>query len=294
MNTRLIFYSAFLMVLFSCSGKGGKSDAYGTFEATEVTISAEVPGKLVYINMEEGQEIAAGTMVALIDTTDLYLKKRALEYQQKAVSSKLTGISAQVAVQEQQKENLVTDRNRLEKLFKDKAATQKQMDDISGSLKLIDKQIQATQVQREGVVNELEGITQQIAQLNESLRKCHIINPIRGTVLGKFAESNELATMGKPLYKIADLQEMYLRIYVSGDQLPHIRLGQETEVMIDEDKTSNRKLTGTISWISSTAEFTPKIIQTKEERVNLVYAVKVRVKNDGSLKIAMPGEVNFK
>lgn len=294
MKTRLVYYLVILSILASCSGSNDKADAYGTFEATEVTISSEIPGKVLKLTAEEGQELKSGTEVGLIDTTDLQLKKQALEAQLRANGVKLESINAQLAVQEQQKNNLLVDQARLENLFKDKAATQKQLDDMSGSLKLTDKQMQATRVQKDGVMNEQDAIQQQIAQVTESIRKCHIINPVDGTVLSKYTEPSEITTPGKPLYKIADLREMELRVYVSGSQLPHIKLGQEAEVLIDEDKNNNRKLNGTVSWISSSAEFTPKIIQTKEERVNLVYAVKVRVKNDGSLKIAMPGEVNFK
>lgn len=293
MKTRLLIYLPFAVILLSCSGNKGKSDAYGTFEATEVTISSEIPGKILQLDIMEGMEIKAGTQTGLIDTLDLHLKKLALLAQQRAIQAKLSGISAQLAVQQQQKENLQIDLARIERLFEDKAATRKQLDDLTGSLRLVDKQMQATLVQREGVLNESDALAQQVAQLEEGIRKCRIINPVDGTILSKFSEAAEVVTPGKPLYKIADLREMYLRVYVSGNQLPHIKLGQEVEVLIDEDKRENRKLSGTISWISSSAEFTPKIIQTKEERVNLVYAVKVRVKNDGSLKIAMPGEVNF-
>lgn len=294
MNKKLIYYCLFAGILVSCSGKNGKSDAYGTFEATEVTIASEIPGKVLQLNVEEGMELKAGIQSGLIDTVDLHLKKLALQAQQRSVRAKLDGIGSQLAVQQQQKENLQIDLDRLEKLFKDKAATQKQLDDLTGNIRLVDKQMNATRVQNEGVVNELEALTQQIAQVEDGLRKCRIINPIDGTVLSKYTEAAEVVSAGKPLYKIADLKEMQLRVYVSGSQLPHIKIGQEAEILIDEDKNSNRSLKGNVSWISSTAEFTPKIIQTKEERVNLVYAVKVRVKNDGSLKIAMPGEANFK
>jgi HlyD family secretion protein len=282
-----------IILLSSCSGKNDKSDAYGTFEATEVTISSEMPGKIISLAAEEGTEIKAGDEVGLIDTTDLQLKRQSMVAQLLAVSTKLDGISAQLSVQEQQKENLLIEKRRLDQLFADKAATQKQLDDMNGNLKLIDKQLHATAVQKESVNHEQEALRQQIAQIVENISKCHIVNPIEGIVLAKYMEAGEIALAGKPLYKIADLREMDIRVYVSGTQLPHIKLGQQAEVLIDEDKTKNRKLSGTVKWISSTAEFTPKIIQTKEERVNLVYAVKVRVKNDGSLKIAMPGEVKF-
>ncbi|MHC1706784.1 MAG: HlyD family secretion protein [Bacteroidales bacterium] len=294
MKTTLLVYIGIALILASCSGKNDTSDAYGTFEAAEVTISSEIPGKILMLTAEEGLELKAGQEVALIDTIDLQLKKSALQAQLRSLSVKLEGFNAQLAIQQQQKENLQVEKNRLDKLFADKAATARQLDDMDGSLKLIEKQMMATRIQKEGVINEQDALQQQIAQVSENIKKCHILNPVNGTVLAKYMEPSEITSPGKPLYKIADLSEMEIRVYVSGAQLPHIKLGQETEVLIDEDKNSNRSLSGKVSWISSTAEFTPKIIQTKEERVNLVYAVKVRVKNDGSLKIAMPGEVNFK
>ncbi|MCD4698085.1 MAG: HlyD family efflux transporter periplasmic adaptor subunit, partial [Bacteroidales bacterium] len=176
---------------------------------------------------------------------------------------------------------------------KDGAATQKQLDDITGAIDLIDSQISSIKTQYSAVLSELEVINTQVEQVEESIRKCHIYNPVEGTVLEKYAEENEITTFGKPLYKLADTREMVLRVYVSGLQLAHLKIGQEVEVLVDDDKKTNRSMTGQISWISESAEFTPKIIQTKEERINMVYAIKVRVKNDGSLKIGMPGEVNF-
>jgi HlyD family secretion protein len=181
----------------------------------------------------------------------------------------------------------------LEKLLNDGAATQKQLDDINGALLLIDKQIESLQTQKQVIRNEAGAYDVQIEQVNEQIRKCYLRNPLAGTVLTKYAEANELVSPGKPVYKIADLTRLELKVYISGDQLTSVKLGQVVEVLVDNDKTTNRSLKGTISWISGQAEFTPKIVQTKEERVNLVYAMKVLVDNDGSLKIGMPGEVNF-
>ena len=185
------------------------------------------------------------------------------------------------------------DKERIEKLLKDGAATKKQLDDINGRIDLVNSQIASIKTQNVSVISELEVVNTQISQVEESINKCNIKNPIEGIVLEKYAEENEITTFGKPLYKIADMHEMILRVYVSGSQLPQIKIGQEVEVLIDKDAKSNTKFSGIISWISESAEFTPKIIQTKEERVNMVYAVKVKVQNDGSLKIGMPGEVNF-
>jgi len=279
--------------LSSCNSRNNLSDAYGNFEAVQVTVSSESAGKIHFLYVEEGLLLDSGTIVALIDTTDLYLKKLQLQAQKKAVSVKKSSVVSQIDVQKQQKANLMIDKNRITRLISDKAATQKQLDDINGALDMVDKQIASIQTQNAGIAEEMEVIDRQIAQVNESLHKCYIRNPVTGSVLSKFAEAGEIAAPGRALYKIADLSVMELKVYVSGSQLPAVKLGQQVDVLIDADEKSNRKLSGTISWISPKAEFTPKIIQTKEERVNLVYGVKIKVPNDGSLKIAMPAEVNF-
>ncbi|MDO9256884.1 MAG: HlyD family efflux transporter periplasmic adaptor subunit [Bacteroidales bacterium] len=292
-TTRNLFLLIALVWLSSCSNRNNLSDAYGNFEAVQVTVSSESAGKIHYLNVEEGSQPDSGSIVALIDTTDLYLKKLQLQSQKKAVSAKRSNIGSQIAVQQQQKENLVVEKNRVTKLIADKAATPKQLDDINGAIDLVDSQVASIQTQNAGITEEMEVIDRQIAQVNESIHKCYIRNPVKGTVLSKFAEAGEIAALGRALYKIADLSVMELKVYVSGTQLPGIKQGQQVEVLIDVDKKTNRKLSGVVSWISPKAEFTPKIIQTKEERVNLVYGVKIRVPNDGSLKIAMPAEVNF-
>jgi len=281
------------VVLSACSSNEDRSDAYGNFEVDDVIISAEANGKLMMLNIQEGQRLNNGKLVAAIDTTDLVLKRKQLKAQKTASASKLTNINSQIDVQEQQKANLTVDKNRVEKMLKDGAATQKQLDDINGNLDLIDKQISSIKTQKSAILAELDAIDAQVDQVNASIEKCQIINPITGVVLDKYAEPGEITAFGKPIYKIANTDEMYLRVYVSGAQLPNIKLGQEVQVLIDKDTETDQSLPGQVSWISETAEFTPKIIQTKEERVNLVYAVKIKVSNDGRLKIGMPGEVNF-
>lgn len=282
------------ILMASCSGKEDLSDAYGNFEVDNIIVSAEANGKLLMLDVEEGKTVAANKLVAVIDTIDYVLKRKQLKAQKQAISSRIANIQSQIDVQEQQKKNLLIDQDRIEKLLKDGAATQKQLDDINGQIDLVNSQIESIKTQNASVISELEVLNTQISQVVESINKCNIRNPIDGVVLEKYAEANEITTFGKPLYKIADMHEMILRIYVSGGQLSQIKLGQEVEVLIDKDNKANTKLDGLISWISESAEFTPKIIQTKEERVNMVYAVKVNVKNDGNLKIGMPGEVNFK
>jgi len=291
--TLAILAGFFLLTIAGCSKNGRISDAYGNFEAVEITISTEANGKILQFDAEEGQTLEAGAVVGMIDPSDLNIRKAQFLAQRDAVESKIATIQSQIDVQLQQQENLSIEKTRVEKLLKDNAATPKQMDDIVANLRLIAKQIKSTKTQVNSAKKEIAVIDRQIDQVDENIQNCRIMNPICGTVLNRFAEAGEITAYGKPLYNIADLSTMDLRVYVSGAQLSQITVGQEVEVLIDEDKKTDQNLTGTIGWISSTAEFTPKTIQTKEERVNLVYAVKAKVKNDGSLKIGMPGEINF-
>ena len=279
--------------LSSCSSGKDNPDAYGSFEATEVTISSLASGKIMLFNVEEGQLLDSNQLVGYIDTTDLHLKKLQIMEQKNATGSRKEDLLSQIAVQEQNRENVLIEKNRVIRLLKDGAATQKQLDDINSSLNLIEKQVASIKTQFRGIEDQIGSTEQQIAQVRESIKNSRILNPLKGTVLTKYAENNEVTTYGKPLYKIADLREMELRVYVSGTQLPHIKIGDKVEVRIDKDEKTNSKMEGIVSWISQSAEFTPKTIQTKEERVNLVYAIKVRVMNDGSLKIGMPGEIKL-
>jgi HlyD family secretion protein len=283
------------MVLASLAAckKSDRSDAYGNFEAVEVTVSSQAGGQILYLDLREGDLVKAGDTLGLVDTVDLSLKKQQLEKNLNVMEARLRSIRSQIEVQEQQKRNLMVEKERLDKLFRDGAATQKQMDDMSGNLDLVNRQIEATRVQLEGVFAERAALEIQIGQVAESISKCLIISPADGTVLTKFAEAGEVTTFGKPLFKLADLTQMELKVYISGDQLPYLKIGEKVKVKIDKSASELTELSGTVSWISSTAEFTPKTIQTKEERVNLVYAAKVIVPNDGALKIGMPGEIDF-
>jgi len=283
----------FLVLFTSCNRDQNNPDAYGTFEATEIMVSSLATGQIMLFNIEEGQILDSGIMVGYIDTTDLFLKQRQLIDTRDATDSRKDDLTAQIAIQEQNKENVLIEKKRVITLLKDGAATQKQMDDINANLNLIDKQISSLKIQFGGISSQVASISQQIAQLDQSISRSKIINPIKGTVLTKYAEKDEVATYGKPLYKIADLTVITLRAYVGGSQLPYIRLGALIDVAFDKDEKTNTHTKGVVSWISPSAEFTPKTIQTKEERVNLVYAVKVRVINDGSIKIGMPGEIRF-
>ena len=276
--------------LFSCGNSNGKADGYGNFEATEITISAENNGRLLQFDINEGDLLKKEQFLGYIDTIPLDLKREQLEISKVVVSSKSRGVLSQINVLNSKLKNGNINKDRIESLIKDNAATQKQLDDIEGEIDVLQSQIKSIEIQNAPVVNELKSIDVQIRQIDDQIQKSKIINPLAGTVLTKYAEPNEITTFGKPLYKIADLSTMQLRVYVSETQLTNIKIGQEVAVKVD-DNTSMKSYKGTISWIASEAEFTPKIIQTKEERVALVYALKIDVANEGSLKIGMPAEM---
>ncbi len=309
---KYLLFSLSLLFLAACQKNGPKADAYGNFEADELIISAEANGQLLEFRVEEGQALAAGQTVGRIDSTQLVLKKEQLQAAIRAVAAKSPAIAAQLAVYEkqlaanrQQLANLQREKQRVENLLKNDAATPKQLDDLNDQIALVQRQMDVVLEQRSatdaslstqkgGLLAEILPLEKQIAQLDDQINRCRIHNPTGGTVLSTYAEPGELASFGKPLYKIANLDKMILRAYVAGDQLGNIRLGQQLKVAIDAPDGRMREFPGTITWISAKAEFTPKIIQTKDERVNLVYAVKIGVANDGSLKIGMPGEVYLK
>ncbi|WP_428741084.1 HlyD family secretion protein [Tenacibaculum sp.] len=292
-NSQIILYYVFFAVLLSaCKGTNDIADGYGNFEATEITISAENNGKLLSFQIDEGSILKANELVGYIDTIPLHLKKEQLKVQKEVINAKSKGVLSQINVLQAKLKTANTNKTRVENLIKDNAGTQKQLDDIDGEIAVLNNSIRSVEVQNAPVVNELKSIDVQIQQLNDQLLKSKIVNPIQGTVLAKYVEPNEIVNFGKPLYKIADLSTMELRVYVSETQLPNLSIGEKVVVKIDNQK-GMKNYEGKISWIASEAEFTPKMIQTKEERVALVYAVKVKVKNDGSLKIGMPAEMWF-
>ena len=282
-----------LLFLTACSVDNDKSDAYGNFEATELIVSAQANGELLRFDLEQGDMIEKDKIVGLIDTTDLSLKKKLLVQQKRTIASQMISIDSEMEVLKQQLANNRTNQKRIKNLYAKGAATQKQLDDINGLVLLNEKQIRAVQSKKQSILDQMKGIDVQVEQVNEIIGKSLIKNPVGGTVLLKYAEQGELAAIGKPLYKLADLSRMKLKAYISGDQLAHIQIGQEAEVLYDKNRKENTSIQGKIVWISPSAEFTPKTIQTKEERVNLVYAVKVLVANNGEIKIGMPGEFNF-
>lgn len=281
-------------IVGACGSGLDRSDAYGNFETTEIVVSSEAAGRVMSLDAEEGTLLASGQVVGHVDTVQLALQRDQLVANRGAMRSRIEGIVAQIAVLNEQKRVATVEKDRIVRLIENRAATSKQRDDIEGQIAILDRQVASTRTQTLTIRQEIEAVEAQIRQVQDRLSKSTIVNPIDGVVLVKFVEAHELTGVGKPLYKIADLQTMYLRAYVSGDQLPHIRLGEPVTVLVDEEGGGNRALEGDISWIASQAEFTPKLIQTKEERVDLVYAFKVRVANpDGLIKIGMPGEVRF-
>lgn len=290
-NSNTILIALTLSVLLSaCKNNDDEADSYGNFEATEITISAENNGKLIQFNLNEGDVLQKEQFVGYIDTIPLHLKKEQLMVQKDVINSKSKGVLSQIDVLQAKLKTANINKTRVENLIKDNAGTQKQLDDVQGEIDIIKNQIRSVETQNAPVVNELKTLDVQLQQLEDQIQKSIIINPVNGTVLSKYSEHNEVVAFGKPLYKIADLSTMELRVYLSETQLANITIGEKVTVKID-DQNGIKSYKGTISWIASEAEFTPKIIQTKEERVALVYAVKVLVDNDGSLKIGMPAEM---
>lgn len=280
-----IIFGSFL----SCTN-GEKADGYGNFEATEITVSSEANGKIEFLNVEEGDLLEKDAIVGLIDTLQLHLTKRQLQATMTTIASKSGTVWSQIGILEEQLKTAITEQDRVDGMFAENAATQRQADEASSRVSVLKKQIKNVETQNAPIVNELKSIKAKVAQIDDQIKKSNIKNPIAGTVLTKFTEAGEVTSFGRPIYKLANLNEMTLRVYVSETQLAGLNQGQTVTVKIDSENEM-KSYEGRVFWISSTAEFTPKIIQTKEERVNLVYAVKVRVQNDGSLKIGMPAEM---
>ena len=289
MKTKIILLLV-IGTFFSCKKQEIKADAYGNFEATEITISSEANGKLLQFNVNEGDKLTKNKLVAVVDTVPLYLKKKQLLASKSVVYSKSKTISSQVSVLKAKLQAALRNKKRVENLLKENAATQKQLDDVNDQIKVLKEQIQVAKKQDKPVLQSANPIAIQIQSINEQIQKALVKNPINGTVLTTYAEPNEITAFGKPLYKIADLSMMEFKGYISEKQLATIKIGDEVTVKIDSSN-GEKNYKGKVSWIASEAEFTPKIIQTKEERVNLVYAIKVQVKNDGAIKIGMPAEM---
>jgi HlyD family secretion protein len=292
MKTRtLILISAVL--LGGCKSKTDQADAFGNFETTEVIVSAETTGRILRFEPVEGTRVEKGAPIALIDTTLLHLQNAEIEAGMNSVKTRLSSINAQNEILNQQIANLNINIDRIRKMLKDDAATQKQLDDLTGQVAVLQRQIDANNTQKSAVAADMSVYKSKKATLAEQISRSVVKCPLDGTIIEKYSEAGEITAAGKPLVKVADLSLMKLKVYVSGAQLGNIKIGQQCTVRIDNGKKGYTSYQGIISFISDKAEFTPKIIQTKEERVTLVYAVNIDVKNDGSLKSGMPGEAKF-
>lgn len=281
------------VMLAGCNKNDNQADAYGNFEATEVVVSSETSGRILQFNVSEGVDIDEGNIIALIDTTLFHLQKAEIDAGMRSIRTRINSINAQNDILDQQITNLNVNIARIGNMLKDEAATQKQYDDLAGQLAVLQKQIAANNTQKASIAAELSVYESKKATVNEQLLRSTVRSPLKGTVLEKYSEAGEITAAGKPLVKIADLSVIRLKAYVSGTQLGSIKIGQECSVRIDDGRKEYQTFTGKISYIADKAEFTPKIIQTKEERVTLVYAVLIDVINDGSIKSGMPGEAIF-
>lgn len=298
MRQLIIFTLGTFMFLLSCNRNKFEHDASGTFEATEVIVSSEANGKLESFQLTEGDQLAKGQYVGYVDSIQLYLKKRQLLATNKAIQVKRPDISIQVSSIKEQIAKAEFEKRRIQRLLADNAATQKQLDDANSQIEVLKKSLNAQVNSLSTSVNSLNEEsntnTVQVSQIEDQLKKCKIINPIQGTVLNKFVEEKEVVTQGKALYKIADTKNLFLRAYIVSEQLEKIKIGQKVKVFINISENKQKSYPGTITWISDKAEFTPKTIQTQDERQNLVYAVKIAVTNtDGLIKIGMYGDVDF-
>ena len=307
----ILVFIFLLTSITSCTENKNSFDASGTFEADETIVSSELPGKITSFRIEEGSILSKDSVVGTIEAQNLSLQEEPVEASINARNQKTVDVGPQVqllqqqlAVQQTQLNNLVHEKARIENLVKADAATGKQLDDITNQVEVARKQMNVTQqqiavqrnvaaTQNRTILSEADPMKKRIAQLKEQAGKANIINPINGTVIIKYAQTGEITAAGKALYKIADLSTLYLRAYITGAQLSSIKLNQQVQVLIDQGKKDYKTNEGTIIWISDKAEFTPKTIQTKDERANLVYAIKVKVKNDGYLKMGMYGEISL-
>lgn len=285
------------LLLTACGKKDVQYDASGVFETTEVIVSARGMGEIQLLNVEEGQKVKAGEEVGRLDMTQLELKRDQLQSAQAAARSRRLDTSQQVAGLQQQIQNLKREKVRFEALLRDGAATQKQVDDLGYQIAVLQKQLAATQEQlstaNTSIDSQSAGFDAQIGQVDDQMRQAVITSPIDGVVLSKYAQQGEFAAAGRALFKVGDVTNMKIRAYVTADQLNGLTIGQKVTVYADQGETDRKAYEGTVAWISDEAEFTPKTIQTRDERSNLVYAVKIIVKNDGFIKRGMYGDVKF-
>jgi HlyD family secretion protein len=296
----IIYKLSVLLIVFlsfSCSNRNGKADAYGSFEAEEIIVSAEGNGKILELKLEEGQILKENQYIGLIDTAQLYLQKQQLNAQLEGTLAQRTDIPKQLKALQEKLSGMMNEKKRLQSLLQSNAATNKQMDDLNTEIQVVKSQLDATRsnlnVQNKGVLSQIDAMQYQITSLENAIQKCLIHSPIHGTVLKKYINQYEFISTGRPIFKIADVSKMTLKVYITEDQLSSLKLGGSCSVRVDKKDKELKEYKGKITWISNESEFTPKMIQTKNERVNLVYAVKISVKNDGDIKIGMPGDVVF-
>jgi len=289
----IAYLTTFLILLVACNGNNEEPDAWGNFESREIMISSEINGKILAILADQGDILAENQLIAITDTILLKLQIGEINASRNSIMTRLGSVDAQNGIIDQQIRNLKVNIERTENMVKDKAATPKQLDDLTGQLAVLERQKDANNTQRANIKSELDVLAARTKMLEEQLERCYIKSPSQGTVLEKYAEAGEITAAGKPLLKIADMSTMELKVYISGSQLAEVKIGQECKVRIDRGEKDYYEYPGEVIHISDKAEFTPKIIQTKEERVHMVYAVKIKVNNDGSLKNGMPAEVLF-
>lgn len=293
---KLISVIFLAMIFVSCDKNESNSDAFGNFEATEITISAETQGKIINFDVNEGNTISENDIICVVDTTSLHLQKKEINANISSIKSGLQNINPQIEVFDQQISYLTIEKRRVEKLIAGKAATQKQLDEINAKIEANQKQkdalISKMSDGNRAILAKIEPLEVKLLQIEDMINKSVIKSPITGNIMEKYFEYGEFARPGAALAMVADINKMHLKAYISGDQLAAIKLNKEVKVMID-NKDSQKSYSGKIVHIADKAEFTPKTIQTKKERVNLVYEVKIEVINDGSIKIGMPGDVKF-
>lgn len=290
--SKILGLAAVAVLVISCGKNDDRADAYGNFEVEETTISAQASGELLQFDIEEGTLLKSNQLIGVIDSTTLVIQKKEIMANIASVKVNKTSVAAEQSVLNSEMTNLKRELKRVKKLVKSEAATQKQLDDLEGNIVVLKSKMAATNSKYAVIDAQVDALYAKIELINEQINRCLITNPSPGLVLTKLARANELMAPGRPLYKIANMSKIYLKAYISEPQLATIKEGQKVTISIDY-QDGLKDFEGTITWVSSESEFTPKIIQTKEERVNLVYAIKVAVENDGYLKLGMPGEVNF-
>ena len=289
-----IFFLLLMCGITACRDGDSESDAYGNFEADVTTISSEGSGTLLAFRVREGRRLAGGEIAAVVDTTQLVLERSELQARRRAAQSRVDNVLAQLDVMAERRQIALRERTRFENLFENDAAPRSQLDDVEDQILVLDREMASVRSQIATLRNEVDAFDAQLARMADRIARHVVVNPFEGTVLTTFVEPHELTSAGRPLYTIADLDTLLLKVYVSGRQLPNVPLGGAVEVLVDAAGGGLRAHPGTVARIASEAEFTPRLIQTREDRVDLVYAVDVRVANaDGTLKIGMPGEVRF-